>query len=142
MTKLSTVTVEDLHDALKTAATGKAAKRLMIALAYKDGVSVETLSDRYAIPRSTVYYWLDRFEQLPIDDAVEDDERPGRPPELTAEERDELQIDLVQSPQTFGFDAESWSVETVHEHIRHEYGVEYSYGHVRRLLRTLEQDSV
>lgn len=60
MPKLSTVAVDDLQATLEQVSAGKAAKRLMIALAYKDGVSVETLSERYAIPRSTVYYWLDR----------------------------------------------------------------------------------
>lgn len=50
MGKLSTVSVDDLHAALKRVAIGKGAKRLMIALAYKDGVAVETLSKRYDIP--------------------------------------------------------------------------------------------
>ena len=77
MTKLATVAVDDLHEALEDVATGKAAKRLMIALAYKDGVSVETVCERYDIPRSTVYYWLDRFEEMPIEKAIEDEDRPG-----------------------------------------------------------------
>lgn len=66
MAKLSTVSVDDLHEALEGVSTGKAAKRLMIALAYKDGVAVATLSERYAIPQSTVYFWLDRFKEMPI----------------------------------------------------------------------------
>ena len=141
MTKLSTVATGDLLDALEEASTGKAAKRLMIALAYKDGVSVETLSERYGIPRSTVYYWLDRFEETSIEVAVRDDERPGRPPDLTAEERDELRRDLAQSPRSFGFGAESWSPEIVREHVAEKHGVEYSEGHVRRLLRSFSIDS-
>lgn len=141
MAKLSTVAVDELHDALEESPTGKAAKRLMIALAYKDGVSVETLSDRYGIPRSTVYYWLDRFEEMSIEEAVRDDDRPGRPPELTAEERDELRDDLAQSPQTFGFDAESWSTEMIRDHVAEKHGVEYSEGHIRRLLRSFSTDS-
>lgn len=56
MGKLSSVAVNDLHEPLETVSTAKAAKRLMIALGYKDGVRVDTLSKRYAIPRSTVYY--------------------------------------------------------------------------------------
>lgn len=78
---------------------------------------METLSDRYAIPRSTVYYWLDRLEEPPIKEAIQDDDRPRRPPALTSEERDELHDDLVQSPQTFDFEAESWPTEILQEHI-------------------------
>lgn len=56
MGKLAPVSWDALQTALADVSTGKAAKRLIIALAYKDGVSVDTLSERYAIPRSTVYY--------------------------------------------------------------------------------------
>lgn len=141
MAKLPAVVIDDLHDALEEASTGKAAKRLMVALAYKDGVSVETLSERYDIPRSTVYYWLDRFEEMPIEEAVRDDDRPGRPPDLTTEERDELRADLTRSPQTFGFDARAWSAGMIRKHVAEKHGVEYSEGHIRRLLRSLRIDS-
>jgi transposase len=141
MGKLASVSRDALQTALADVSTGKAAKRLMIALAYKDGVPVDTLSERYAIPRSTVYYWLDRFEELSIEETIEDDDRPGRPPALTAEERDELRADLALSLQAFDFDATMWSTETVCTHIAQKYGVEYSYGHVRRLLRSLDIQS-
>ena len=141
MAKLSTVTVDELHAVLERVTTGKAAKRLMIALAYKDGVAVDTLSERYDIPRSTVYYWLDRFEELPLDEAIEDDDRPGRPPALTRKEREELQTDLRESPHTFGFETNSWSAKTLREHIMEKYGVKYSEGHIRRLLRSFDSES-
>ena len=60
--KLKEVDGDTLRDALGEASSAKAAKRLMIALAYADGVRVETLSERYDIPRATVYSWLDHFE--------------------------------------------------------------------------------
>lgn len=44
MAKLSTVMVDNLHEVLERVSIGKAAKRVMIALASKDGVFVETLS--------------------------------------------------------------------------------------------------
>lgn len=141
MAKLSEVAVGDLRDALDGASTAKAAKRLMIALAYKDGVPVDTLSERYAIPRSTVYYWLDRFEETSIDDAIRDEDRPGRPPALTRTERDRLRSNLNKSPRSFGFEAESWSAGILRDHIAKEFGVEYSDGHVRRLLRSIDVES-
>lgn len=142
MNKLATVAVDDLQEVLEDVATGKAAKRLMIAPAYKDGVAVDTLSERYAIPRSTLYYWLDRFEELSLDEAIEDDDRPGRPPALTADERQQLKAELTQSPDVFEFDAESWSTELIHAHIKDSYGVTYSYGHIRRLRSAFEIDPV
>ena len=140
MTKLSTVAVNDLYEALERVLTGKAAKRLIIALAYKDGVSVATLSERYDIPRSTVYYWLDRFEELPIDEAIRDDDRPGRPSELSPGERENLKEELDDSPDLLGYDEQYGAAEVVQYHISQEYGVTYSKGHVRPLLRTFDAD--
>lgn len=55
MIKLLTMAVNDLQAALESVSTGKAAKRLIIALVYKDGVAVDTFGNRYAIPRTTLY---------------------------------------------------------------------------------------
>ena len=95
MNKLAEVNAEELQAALATAQTAKATKRLMVALAYADGVRVETLSERYDIPRATVYSWLDRFEHQSISEAIEDESRPGRPSKLTASQRERLFDELA-----------------------------------------------
>ena len=141
MEKLSQVSQDALQEALNDVMTGKAAKRLMIALAYKDGVSVTILSKRYDIPQSTVYYWLNRFEEMPIEEAIQDEPRPGRPPALTQDEQEQLYADLQESPQIFEYDEEYWSSEMIQQHILNRYGVEYSEGHIRRLLRSADLES-
>lgn len=135
MDKLADVDIEALRAALADASDPKAVKRLMIALAYADGVSVETVSSRYDIPRATVYSWLDRFEQQSIPEAIEDELRPGRPAELDASQRRQLAADLAESPAEVGYDSIEWTPERAREHIERAYGVDYSLGHVRRLLR-------
>jgi transposase len=107
----------------------------MIALAYADGVRVETLSERYDIPRTTVYSWIDRFEYQSISDAIEDESRPGRPSKLDASQRERLSNDLAESPAELGYDASDWTPELVQSYIERTYDVTYSLGHVRRLLR-------
>lgn len=134
MTKLDTTPADDLREALAETTDHKAVRRLMVALAYKDGDSVGRLSDLYGIPTSTVYYWLDRFETRGLD-GLEDESRPGRPPKLDEGDRTSLTADLATSPATLGYDAEEWEPELTRDHIRREYGIEYSLGHVRRLLR-------
>lgn len=135
MSKLEHVDPEALRRALADATSAKAVKRLMIALAYRDGVPVTTLTDRYGIARSTLYYWLDRFEDEPIEAAIEDEPRPGRPAELTADERTELARHLADTPGEYGYDPAEWTPRLVRDHIEREFGVSYSLGHVRRLLR-------
>lgn len=135
MDKLGDLSTEALQEALDAVEDPKATKRLMIALAYKDGVSVETLTDRYGLSRSTVYSWLDRFENRTVEEAIYDDDRPGRPPKLEEEERSNLSADVIRSPAELGFEQSTWTPELLAQYIEREYGVAYSLGHVRRILR-------
>lgn len=137
MPDLESVSPDRLRRALEEAASAKAAKRLLVALAYVDDVPVSTIVDRYGIPRSTVYHWLDRFETHSIEEAIADDARPGRPPALTPAERDELQSILEQDPRSIGYEADSWTSNALRRYIEDEYGVSYSDAHVRRLRNEL-----
>lgn len=132
MTKLEDVSIETLREALDRAEEAKAAKRLTVAIAYKDGVSVETLSDRYGVPRSTVYYWLERLERQPISEAVTDAPRPGRPPKLSPEDRATVETWLAVSPRQHDIDADEWTPELLRDRIHETFDVDYSVGHVRR----------
>lgn len=131
MSKLDGVDPAALRDRLADTQDAKATKRLMVALDYLDGVAVDELSDRYGIPRSTVYYWLDRFEERPIDEAITDEDRPGRP---TALDRSVLREVIDDSPASYGVDGDSWTPATLRDVLEREFGVSYSEGHVRRLL--------
>lgn len=135
MPALDDVSADRLRSELATTDDPKAVKRLVIALAYVDGESVATVSERYGIPRSTVYYWLRRFEERSIDEALRDGSRPGRPRKLTDEEYRRLEDDLGDSPTAHGYDVDTWSPKIVRKHIERTYGIAYSTGHVRRLLR-------
>jgi transposase len=131
MNKLDDVDPGALRAVLAETTDAKAAKRLVVALDYLDGVSVDALSDRYGIPRSTVYYWLSRFEERPVREAITDEDRPGRPTEL---DRDVLD-DVVSTPPTeYGIDREEWSPAALRRVLEREFDVSYSEGHVRRLL--------
>jgi transposase len=138
MNKLSEVDTDRLRAALATASDAKVAKRLMVALAYADGVRVETLCERYDIPRATIYSWLDRFEEESIAEAITDDHRPGRPPKLDESQREQLTAALADSPAAFDYDAAEWNPELVQRHVERKYGVTYSLGHTRRLYNEIQ----
>jgi transposase len=141
MAKLDGVSTDALRDALDDVADAKAAMRLMIALAYKDGVGVDTLCARYGVPESTLYYWLDRFESAPIREAATDDPRPGRPSKLTADQRRAVATWLQSSPRAYGYDADEWTPAVLRDRIRGRFGTDYSLGHLRRLRDELTADS-
>ena len=137
MNKLDSVDSDALRETLAETTDPKAVKRLMIALAYYDGVSVDTLSERHGIARSTIYSWLDRFEEDSIADAIQDEHRSGRPPLLTEQEREQLTQTLQSPPIEFGFSQDSWTPNLIQEYIQQKYGASYSLGHIRRLVRQL-----
>ena len=131
MDKLSAVPADRLRGALAEASGAKEALRIVAALDYKAGVPVETMSERYGLPRSTLYTWLDRFEERPLMDAIADETRPGRPSELGPAQRAALRRTIEGSPGGW----EAWDAESLGELIEDRCGVRYSRGHVRRLLR-------
>jgi len=137
MNKIETVDPDGLRETLADTTDPKAVKRLMIALAYDDGVPVDTLSERYGIARSTIYAWLDRFEEDSIAEAIRDEHRRGRPALLGELEREQLTKAIQSHPMEFGFSGESWTPEQVQEYIKQEYQVSYSISHIRRLIRQL-----
>lgn len=139
MDKLADISADSLLESLEEANSAKATKRLMIALAYKDGVSVDTLSERYGLSRSTVYSWLDRFECRSIESAISDDSRPGRPPKLDEKQQASVRSVLNTSPTELGYEQSTWTPELLQRHIEREYGVTYSLGHVRRIIRELSE---
>jgi transposase len=131
MGKLEGISAARLRDRLDTVESAKAAKRLMVALAYLDGVSVTTLSDRYDIPLSTLYYWLDRFEERSLEDAIEDQARPGRPTKLDDDDRVAFEETLRNPPQDAGYDADEWTPELAKQYLEETFDVSYSAGHIR-----------
>lgn len=131
MNKLDGVSADVLRERLADVESAKAAKRLMVALAYLDGVSVSELSDRYGVPASTLYYWLDRFEERSLDDAIEDQQRPGRPSKLDDDERATFEATLRNSPNDAGYDADEWTPELAQRHLEETFDVSYSRGHIR-----------
>lgn len=135
MDKLEGVSGATLREKLDSVKGAKATKRLMVAIAYKDGVPVSELAERYAIPKSTLYYWLDRMAEKPLNAAVADDDRPGRPSELENPDRQSLFQAVEDTPDRYGYDESAWTPELVQQHIEREFDVSYSLGHVRRLLR-------
>lgn len=114
------------------------ALRVVCALAYLDGVSVGTLSDRYGVPESTVYDWLDRFEERPPAEAAAADDR-GRPPALDDDERARLAACLERPPAAFDVDAEEWTAAAVQTLLAREFGVEYSRTHAWRLREAVTE---
>jgi ferredoxin len=81
MPGLDEASTEDLQRLLRGTQSREATRRLMVAIAYKEGTSMATLADWYDLPLVTVEEWFNQFREDPVEDVVAKLERfemPGR----------------------------------------------------------------
>ncbi len=101
--KIADITLEELKEKLaETEDDGKAVKRLMTAIAYKQGQYPADIEESSGISRKNVYVWLDRIGTRGLDDALYDEPKPGRPSKLSKGGFAELEAVLQTSPDEAG----------------------------------------
>lgn len=134
MARLENVSVEELEDVLADVDGKRETQRLMAAIIYKRGPSVPMIAEWINKREATIYRWFDRIETEPIEHAVTDDPRPGRPSKLTDEEREKFESVLQEPPDNAGIDAPAWTPKIARHYLREEFDAAYTLRHVRRLL--------
>jgi transposase len=139
MGHLDDVTEGELRTALDRVEGRTPTLRLVAAIAYKNGVTQTELADWFGVQRRTIYNWLTRFDDRPIEAAVRDDDRPGRPRKLDPEQQNQLYETLRRPPTDAGRSAEEWTPELVREFVRDRFEVRYSLPSCRRLLNEAER---
>ena len=137
MARLEDVPVDALQRALDEVDGGRPTMRLMVAIAHKQGVPQTDLAEWYGLSRKTVYNWFRRMEEMPIERAVRDDRRPGRPTKATADQLGHLAAVLEDPPRAAGLDSGSWTPGLLQRYVADVLGVEYSRRTCRRLLDDL-----
>lgn len=135
MDHFETISLEDLQQALDDVEGKKPTKRLLAAIAYKNGVTQTELAEWYGVQRRTIYSWLKRLEEQPIKEAVHDAHRSGRPRKLSNDQQETLRHDLHQPPHEVGYDAAAWTPELVSRYITERFDIEYSLPSCRRLMK-------
>lgn len=135
MARLEDVTVTDLQRALEAVDKSKPTRRLVAAIAYKNGVSQTELADWFDVRRRTIHRWFERIETGPLDRAIHDGDRPGRPRKLDESELAQVRETLRSSPGATGYDAATWTPDLLRRHLETTFGVEYSRPSCRRLMR-------
>lgn len=144
MDHLENISIRDLRRALNDVGRKRPTRRLMIAIAYANGVTQTELADWYGVERKTIYNWLTRFDESPgnLVEAARDEDRPGRPPKLTDQEQRQLEDAVRSPPRNVGYGASGWTPELVRRYVSEQFGVEYSRESCRRWLRDAGSDAV
>lgn len=134
--KIPDLTVDELQERLvETDDDGKAVKRLLAAIAYKQDNSPAEIEETFGISKKNVYLWLDRFEERGLEGALYDEPKPGRPAKLSDDQFNELEAVLHDSPEEAGYEGiQAWTPKFVQHWMKTQFEVEYTLRHVRRLM--------
>ena len=135
MDHLDEISIEELHEALDNVEGNRPAQRLTAAIAYKNGISQTELAEWYGVERKTIYSWLKRLERRPLEQAVQDAHRTGRPRKLTDAQLTALEETLHEPPTAAGYEASTWTPALLQQHLQDSFDVAYSRSSCRRLMR-------
>lgn len=115
----------------------RVARRLRAVVLNAEGRTSSQLADILKAPRSKVSEWLANYEAYGVEGLLEG-YRPGRPGQLTAEQREQLADILDSGPVAYGLDTGIWTSPMIAWVIEQEFAVHYHPGHVRRLRHAMD----
>jgi putative transposase len=120
------------------------ALRARIVLACDDGLNNSDIAGLLGVSRQMVIHWRSRWiglsaaslGDLPLQDRLSDAERSGRPCEITAEARCQIQALACEAPSQSGRPISQWtSREIADEIVRRGILARISRRHAARLLK-------
>jgi transposase len=111
-------------------------KRVTALLGLARGETVATVAAGVGVSPSSVYAWLRGF-LLEGEAGLRVQWRGGRPPKLTAVQRERLAALIEAGPEAAGFPTGCWHALLIQQVIQREFGVSYNVHYLAHLLHTL-----
>ncbi len=102
----------------------------------EDGYDAGEVARRVGVDRRSVRRWK-AARREGGDQALKARAVSGRPPKLTAYQKEELEAALLAGPEAAGFATDLWTCPRVRELIWKRFRVGYHVDHIGRLLGTL-----
>ena len=136
MKHLDEISLEKLHETLEAVEGKQPTKRLLTAIAYKNGITQTELAEWNDTDRRTIYNWLMRLDtDGPLTEAVTNNQKSGRKRKLSGNKLQDMKQTIRNTPQKAGYDVPVWTTKLVRHHLEKTCGVKYSIPSCRRLLK-------
>jgi transposase len=132
-------TVKQLEHLLRVAFQGgdlRVIKRISALLLLGDHQAVETVAARLGVCKQTIYNWLHAF-LLKRWASLCPRTAPGRPPKLSAAQKQRLGTLLDAGPDAAGYDTGCWNGALIQDLIWREFGRMYNVHYLSALLRQM-----
>lgn len=111
-------------------------RRRHAARLLQQGVHEAEVARRVGVHRQSVNRWAQQLAEGGRQ-ALKKAPRAGRPPQLSASDRQRIVRGLKRGPEALGYRTSLWTSRRVAELIKRECGVQYSTVHAWRVLRAL-----
>ena len=125
-----------LQDEIRRSDDARYDHRLHAMILVAQGLSAHEVARLLGDSPRTVAYWVSRFIEEGLAGLVEI-ERPGRPPRLSEEQLEEIDLALRASPSDYGLTGNLWDGKTLSAFIRQQWGVVLGVRQCQRLFRQL-----
>ena len=116
--------------------TWKEQRRLRAYDLKHQGWKQDDIAHALGVSKGAVSQWLSRADQFGWS-ALQARPHPGRPPELTLEQKHLLPDLLSHGAEAYGFRGDVWTCPRIGKVIEWEWGIVYHKSHVARLLKEL-----
>jgi len=134
--QLKNYTTEDVELLFESDENNRIGVKLYAIIQLTRGYSSRKLEEFYRVTHKQICNWADRFDAEGIE-GLRIKHGRGRHARLTAEQKCKLQGDLLNSPETFGYNTANWSGPLLRDHIKKVYMVEYKPAAVYNLMHEL-----
>lgn len=114
----------------------RVATRLHAIVLNMEGKSAPEIADILKVHRSKVCIWLRNWQENGMDGILEG-HRSGRPPAMSAGQRQDLADILDSGPVAYGFTSGVWTSPMVARVIKEEFSISYNPAHVSRILHDI-----
>lgn len=126
----------DVLSDIKLTREQKEQRRLLAAKDLEAGMTQAEVARKYHVADSTSCLWNQARKKKGID-GLRSTKSSGRPSKLSSEQKEELVKLLKAGAIKAGFETDVWFGTRVCELIKNQFGVNYHYKHIPKLLREL-----
>jgi transposase len=136
VTDLKDIPLDQLR-ALEASLTNKYSQNVLktIVMSYL-GVHISKIEEIIGVSRASVLSYIHKWNELGIKSI--NDHRGGSISSFTNEMLNYIQDTLInRDPREFGFNASTWSINRMREHLKDKYGRLYSYERMRQIIKLL-----
>ncbi len=112
-------------------------RRLLASEDFTARMKPADVARKYNVHRSSASRWKRAFEKEGKAGLLSQNSS-GRPTKLTRNQKKQLTDFLIRGASAYGFETDLWTGKRVCELIKREFGIEYHFNHIPKLLHSLD----